>query len=204
MIELTTVRLALAALLLVDASFDCTVLAGIVLVSTASAPLGASTVAVIVQVPPVAMVAPVIETCVAVPFEAAGPQPASKVGPLNTVRPPGRLSVNATPVSANAAEGLVTLMVNVAWPPAGTVVGLNAFVSVAFTGARTCRVALKSCDWNEPAEPVAVALVPGTVLMRLVSLARTPECTGIVTPQSGLVWAGFDWLGTVAPVNEAV
>jgi hypothetical protein len=156
----------------------------------------------------VATVAPVIESTDRFPVLNVGvPQPLL-VGVPTMVKPNALMSSSsATPVNGNDGEGFAIARVSVALPPAGIVTEaalLNRFVTPTLTGAFTLSVALKSCEVNVPAAPVAVALAPGTVLVKFASALSTPVCTGIVTEQSGPGLGAGALLGTVAAVNVAV
>src|SRR5229473_700958 len=86
------------------------------------------------SVPPLKLIEPAPATAVIVP----APHEPVTFGVDATTRPAGRLSVNATPVSATFVFGLVMLKLNVLFAFCGICVGLNDFVMVG--GAATVRL----------------------------------------------------------------
>ncbi len=101
------------------------------------------TLAATVQVALVAIVAPVSEM-VAPPALAPAVPPQVSVSPLGveTTRPLGKASVNATPVSVVVAFGLVRVKVSVLVPLSGTEVGLKALAIDGGAATMTAVVAL--------------------------------------------------------------
>jgi len=79
-----------------------------------------------VSVPPDRLMLPLAATAVMVPL----PQVPVMLGVAATTRPAGKLSVNATPLSATFVFGLLMLKVSVLLAFRATLVGLNALVMV--------------------------------------------------------------------------
>ena len=83
------------------------------------------------------------------------------------VIPPGKVSVNPTPVSATVfADGLVIKKVSVLVDPVTTELGVNDFAMVG--GATTLT---QTCDEDDGADPLSVDDAPGTLLHSLPAAA---------------------------------
>ena len=94
--------------------------------------------------------------------------PQTVVVPVATVNPAGSVSVNATPVSAVPALGLVIVNVSEVVAFSGIVVGLNAFAidGGAMTGAAsTVKGALLPGANESPLVRVAVITTPLSALL---------------------------------------
>jgi hypothetical protein len=151
-----------AALLVAPGPVSFALTGPVMFVSTAAAmPV---TVTLIVQLPPAAIVPPA-SLMVFPPVVVSVPPPQVAELPLATVRPAGKLSVNATPVMGSDAFVLVIVKVRVVDPFNGIVAAPKALLIVG--GVATVRIAVLLVMPVPPlvelTAPVVLFLTPGVM-----------------------------------------
>ncbi len=145
------------------------------------------TVAVTVQLPLVAIDAPLMTTDVDV--EDAVLPPTHVVANPEAVIPAGKLSVIPTPVRATVADGLVIVIVSVDVPPGAMDVGEKALPTVG--GATTVKVAVAAVPvtaFVEVTVLVVLALAPEVVPVTVTEAVQVP-LAAIVPPLKLIVVA---------------
>jgi hypothetical protein len=163
-------------------SLDTTVLVVLVFVPA----LVARTVTENVHTPLGAIVPPDSEIDVPPPLTVTVPAPHAVAGPLNISRPPGIVSVNATPVNGVAALGFVIVKVSDVVLPAVIAAAPNTLLITGGAGLFTMMVAVAVL----PAPPslditvlVVLVFVPALVAVMVTENVHTP-LGAIVPPDS--------------------